>query len=415
MIQERFSKEGFFVQSGVFFDGVDDYISIPNTYDISAMDWTMSVCFKIKSTNVGPAFINGSPIIGVGVNPTGQFRLVFREDFENLGIRVDPTGDETAVVGAGLTVNREVWIHAVVTYAFTTGVCNLYVNSRLAATLTSPMFSTVNDILICKYGGSYGWHEVSNFIMFDKVLDQGEIMNIHQYQTVPETCKANVIHHYPLQYTDISKRSFLDITSVATPVSVNQIGHGFVKGNIIRNTGSWVLADGTVEASFSNPPTIVSNVVDANNFDYVQAGAATITSHGFGQAGDLIFCNNLGVATKVENNNLICRVVDANTVLVGSAIKQGILSANKQYNLYGNSLKENVGTIFGKSDSNLGISNTDDSHKNYPVEYSELTNIYNGVNNQLPYGNTKYYNGVNMYDILSSWGQVERYFGSDYF
>jgi hypothetical protein len=76
--------------------------------------------------------------------------------------------------------------------------------------------------------------------------------------------------------------TWTDSSSLELTVQVNQAGHGFIVGNIIRCNGSntYTLAKADSSADASSVVGIVTTVIDANNFIYSFSGVITLTGAG---------------------------------------------------------------------------------------------------------------------------------------
>jgi hypothetical protein len=116
--------------------------------------------------------------------------------------------------------------------------------------------------------------------------------------------------------------------------SFNVSAHGFSASDALTfNGGSWSLA--LADASGTLAIAIVSEVADADNFTAYALGGdfVTITSHGAGSAGDVIYLSSAtsgGITTTApsttgEFQQWLGIVVDANTLLFQSFEAQEVL------------------------------------------------------------------------------------------
>ncbi len=94
--------------------------------------------------------------------------------------------------------------------------------------------------------------------------------------------------------------TIFNVESATSSITINQVGHGFVLGNILRlNAAIYVLAQAD-NATDANVVGIVSSVADANNFQ-LQLGGYVINLVGL-TAGSVYFLDPAvaGAMTTVE-------------------------------------------------------------------------------------------------------------------
>lgn len=350
------------LEEGFAFDGVDDYIVIPRkrlSRLIDTPEAPHSISFfvsPVEISEVVPSYLTDG-----GSDPTNNQGLVIAFTATLLGVTFEfRTGNfSTLRVRAPITGNK-LWQHIVITkeQGLTASNVKIYVNAveqELTVLDDNASIGTYvpnnNNFTLAGHGTESNLEgRTANLQVFNNVLNQSEIEYINRYVgVVPDTAKESCIFNLPLQTEDFNQDSTFNSYSSATAMLVTQTSHPFNAGDFIYdNVGTWELADSTSSSTYSNPPTIVVENVDANNFRYAQAGLVLLPNHGVGAEGDYVYVNNNGTGSgsEVQIGNIVARVLSKDVLLIAGEqdlyckTKTAQFNTEKQgFNYFTNSLE----------------------------------------------------------------------------
>ena len=163
--------EGVEGRRAVSFDGIDHYISIP---DSASLDITgdMSIFCKMYidaySENEGP--LRKFETYGIRLKSSGRAQIW-------LYGRDDGSGNEfTKNMEVGLSTGR--WLDFAITVDGST--VRTYLNAQLkdTDTMTGATDITTDDLILGSYGGAYLNYKLGDFRMYNRALDAIELRNL---------------------------------------------------------------------------------------------------------------------------------------------------------------------------------------------------------------------------------------------
>lgn len=349
------------VESMMSFDGVDDYVLLsPNPAEF--LNFTNTDSFSISFyTNKDTAFntrIFSKEVAGVRsyfiTISNNQFIFSILDDTSQKHFTVN---DNTLLntikhycitfEGNGVSAsNIKMYINGILVHNVSQIIDNFITNTGFA-------YIARNSVNNARFQGL-----VSNFSVYNKVLSHNEVKSLHRWGGyIPQELHASCIAYYPLNNRYGHKRNLLNVITASTTTATNQVAHGFNVGDWIwDNGGTWQLSDFT---NPSEPPTIVSAVTDVDNFTRATEGVLTITNHGFGSTGDLIYLNDNGTSPNyqvIPTDYLVGEVLDGDTIKVATGLTNVTVDEVERFN-YAKTipLKANHGEVFGYTDDEFGI------------------------------------------------------------
>ena len=163
---------------GGIFDGVDDYIEVP---DLSALQSTASLSFWIKTSQTGNDTAWQAPGI-TGIEDRGGADDIFWGFIDNSGKITIAVGNDPGVA-SNTTINNNTWHHVVLTRNANTGDAKVYIDGVLETTgnmksgYIGNSFSSIGKIEKT-YGLPFQGY-LDELKIYDRVLTDSQVSNIY--------------------------------------------------------------------------------------------------------------------------------------------------------------------------------------------------------------------------------------------
>jgi PGF-CTERM protein/uncharacterized repeat protein (TIGR01451 family) len=222
--------EGKFGQA-LSFDGVNDYVEVPDSPELSGGGKSLTVEAWVK-----PESVSAHVVIG-------KYRDISSKDWginilrNKLHFQYEFKGNNYDSFYGNSNLNTNVWYHVAFVYSYTDKTIILYLNGMNDGmrTLPTDLPDTDTPVQIGRVGGSYG-----NVNLFKGLIDE---IKIYNRALSAEEIKSN----YEQGPTALS------LTKTVSPQSIKQ-GQTTTITLTVKNTGSTEIND--IEIADTNPPDI---------------------------------------------------------------------------------------------------------------------------------------------------------------
>ena len=170
--------------SSVILDGIDDYITVPNTSLMNNLQHSFTISAFIKADN----FINWGGIVSKGTNTTGSTPFSLTTWSDGTVRFIANVGALTGAVGTGMwnskgKLTTGIWNYVAVTYDGTT--LKFYINGNLDSEVGIHMTLGLNNepiVIGCDFfgGDEYFKGSIDEVSVYSRVLSANEIQAINQ-------------------------------------------------------------------------------------------------------------------------------------------------------------------------------------------------------------------------------------------
>lgn len=259
------------VGQGFAFDGVDDYVEMPNAPSNSNAAGTWEFWFKTSQ----PDTPNGAGLIGKHDGSASLNGITVFINLGKLGVQIKP-GSNTALSLAGASViNDGQFHHAALTFQ-SGGAASLYIDGNLADTGTAPSFSFgSNPIRLGRLLDNY-WNAynglIDEFSIYSRALSPAEIAAIYNAGQNGK-CKPTATAPPPNQVmwlagdgnpNDVSGNGNDGSPQGGTGYSVGKVGQGFA----LDGADDFINVPDAASLEVSNQLTLEAWIkpTDTNNF-----------------------------------------------------------------------------------------------------------------------------------------------------
>jgi len=161
------------------FDGVDDYVEVPDAPSLSALNkFTISVWMYLRNV---PEGCFGVSIVGKGIGgSTCEWLIMVREANDKVWVQITEDSTDTVNnIDGNTPIPRNAWTHVTVVYDGDATTCRIYLNSELDAEKTDLTPITVEDtsypIHIARRNVYYLDAIIASVCIYNRTLTEDEV------------------------------------------------------------------------------------------------------------------------------------------------------------------------------------------------------------------------------------------------